>query len=235
MSRLPGIVSTSLTPVRVRLTGKGSEQGKGIVLDSSVSDSGNTPTWRIRPGLMVVLKTSTGRYVACDDVTGDQAVGASVTSLVDIATWNTKTLILSYKGGPSFTVTGTAADTVAQAIIDCNANSDFKANFVASNPTANKLKIATKEAGADVYFMLGAGTENDVGGAGVTFTAGSYGGSDPDVLVIDGEYVDVKDTNGVTVNAFAVGYGDGLYQLSSIRNSTQQGLAVMRRKGSEFR
>ncbi len=33
----------------------------------------------------------------------------------------------------------------------------------------------------------------------------------------------------------AVGYGNGLFQLTSVRNYTQQGLAVMRRKGAEFR
>lgn len=237
MSAIPGVVTQTLVRVQVRLTGFGAESGKPAVLDKTTTDSGATPTNWIRPGLVVVKLTSTGKYFAADAATGDRNASATTTSLVDISAWSTgnKTFKWKYKGGVEHTVTGTSGDAVANAVTDLNADENFNADLVAS-ASANKLVITARRAGRDEWFTITDGTLNDVGGAEATFADDTdHSGTDADYAVFDGDTADLKDATGTACDAMIVIFPRGEFKTDNLRSLTAEARAVLARNGSLFK
>src|SRR3990167_11354475 len=53
---------------------------RSIAIDSGNTDSGNTPASTLRPGNVLVLRASTGRFVEANDANGDRNTAPSITS-----------------------------------------------------------------------------------------------------------------------------------------------------------
>lgn len=243
--QLPGVQSQSLTPVLARLTGWGREESKAIVVSGCVRDSGSTPTHRIRAGAMLVKSTAgftdtttgvvvaAGEYVQADNAYGgDRNTQATVTTKLDISSWNTKTFIYSVNGITMPTITGVTADTAAQMVIDLNADENFNANLKA---TASGSKVVITSRRADTVFKVLDGTINDVGGAEATLSDNvEYTGTFADYVITD-EWIDLHDFNDSSISSTAQGFPVGCFVSSAIRNSTYEGRRNMERRGSEFR
>src|SRR5579859_1610578 len=184
---------------------KPQEQGPDIMIDSTATDGvgGHTPTFQIRPGTMVVLKTSTGTYFpAAQAGTGaDTNKPAVVTSTgTGDATWNSAVMTFVLKGGQSFTVTlGGATATAAAAATNLNANAIFAANFVATANGSNQLVVTTLQGGADEYFTVSCSATSMYGNT----TPNGGQGSDADYRITE-DFVYLQDENGNAINGLVM-------------------------------
>jgi len=239
--RIPGVKSIEKDPPLICKSEHNKHLAKSIVIDSSVRDSGSTPTTRIRPGATLGLVTSTGRYVEATSALADKKTKATTTSKIAIAAWNTgtKTFKWKYKGGKEETVSGATADTAAQMITSLNADANFRKDlFAEAGAVANTVKISANRAGPDEWFEITGGTVNSQGGvADDTFTSNTqYAGTNPDIVVLtDDQFVDLIDVNGTATHATARGQPSGDFNESNLRHLDAHAKHVLLQNGSFFR
>lgn len=208
-------------------------KGPTVVLDSGNSDSdgGHTPTYEFRAGNVVVLRTSTGRYVEANDTNGDRNTAASIETS-SFSTTSGGDVVLSYKGGQTISVTNsTGSGTVDNYVTDLNADATFASLFVADN-NGGELRIRTRGRGADEWFYVAAGTHDDLG-----FSEGEANavyGTDADYLVT-AEWSELQDEHGTAIHNTAATYEAAVFDESELINLTAEARAVLSRRGSTFR
>ena len=225
------LVTVSKDDRRVFLDGGDLAEGarEAVTLLSTNVDSGSSPTTLLRPG-NVLGKDSAGKYVEANDTNVVADTVASHTGTGAAFSTGSLTFIWQYKGGAAQTVTGAGGDdTLAEWVIKLNADADFAADLVASD-SGSQLKIASKRAGADEYFTIGAGTVNTEAGV----TAGSYGGGDGEYRVLT-DYVDMLDANAVASDQpGSPVVWRGYFDESNLINLTAVAKASLLRAGSKF-
>ena len=228
--QIPGITSQEQVRVQVRLTGFGADVAKAITVDSGNTDAGATPTNWIRPGAVLGLVTSTGRYVEANDSAGDRCTPATITSSGNTDTADGTVKLVGNHGTITVTIS-TGSGTEADVATDLNANAIFAAHYVATS-AAGEVTIASLNVGAEEWFYIHTDTTASVG-----FAEGpdnGVKGADADYVVCD-ETVDLKDRNGVACHAYAVGFVRGVFKESNLRQLTKEARAVLIRNGSIFK
>jgi hypothetical protein len=235
MPLLPGVFSATLTDTVIRKRPYPFLGSVAAQMNSTVTDSGSSPTTRLRKGNVIVYDTPSGTWFLANQVNdgahGDRCQPASVSSTgTGDGTWNSAVVTVSANGGPNITVTlGAATATAAAAVTDLNNNAEFKAIFIA-DVNSTFVRIRSKHAGADQYIAASC-TANSFFGAGVTMTAV---GTDAFYAVIETIYgVDMIDPmSGSATAAIADASCVGWYDTTALLNSTPESLAVLRRNGS---
>jgi hypothetical protein len=226
---LPGIYEQTLTPPRHRITDEALKRGSEVVLDSSNTDSGNTPTYRMRPGNVVVKRTSTGRYVEATDSNADTGTAPSITSSSH-SDANGEIKLVGNHGTISVT-TSTGTGTEANHVTDLNGDADFAAFYTASSG-GGELTIAANRAAADEWFYIHADTIATAGFA--EGPSNSNTGTDPDVRVLEDFSSDLQDLDGSAQHGTACTSLAGHYDESALINLTGQAREVLARRGSIF-
>lgn len=225
---LPGISTTTITPRKILLSEALTVNGEQIVLDSGNTDAGASPTHRMRPGNVVIKRTSTGRFVEANDANADGLTAPTITSTSHADATDVIALVGPW-GTISVTVT-TGTGTEAECATDLNANADFAAHYVASS-AGGELTITALEGGADQWFYMDATTHANYG-----FAEGVDNvvlGADPDVRVVT-EAGDLQDHEGTAQHAPAVNLMRGHFDQSQLINLTGVALEVLARRGSVF-
>src|SRR4029077_18221794 len=122
-----------------------------VVIDMAVQDPGSMPTWRIRPGNVIVPNSALKRFVLATDPAGDRNGPAIVLALAPAdATWQGSTITVAIKGGAPIPVVLQAATNTNQAAVnDLNNNPVFAANCLA-DIAGNVLRIQSRLGGGDV-------------------------------------------------------------------------------------
>lgn len=229
MSRIPGNIAVSHNARVVRLSEHGTALDTSAVIDSSNTDAGSTPTTRMRPGNVLVKRTSTGRYIEANDSNGDRNAPASVSASETADTdWQNAVITVTVDGGVSFSVTlGAADDTDAEVVAALNGNAVFAANCKA-DVSGGVVRIRTLEAGAHKHLTVSADLATAFGSAG---TSGN--GTDAD-YVVQLPYVDLEDENGTATHAEARVARVGHFDESQLINLTAEARATLSRRGSFF-
>lgn len=225
---LPGVTSAQRAPRKFLLSDALKVHGPEIILDSGNTDSGSTPTHYLRPGNVVILRTSTGRYVEANDSNADTGTAPSITS-TNHGDATADIVIVGNHGTITVTVS-TGTGTEANCATDLNADSQFAAFYTASSGDG-ELTITANRAAADEWFYIGAGTSDTYGfSEGVDYVST---GSDPDVRVV--EFAgDLQDEDGNAQHAPAVNLVRGHFDESQLINLTGQAKEVLVRRGSIF-
>lgn len=226
---LPGIYSQTLTPPRHRITDEALKRGSEVVLDSGNTDSGNTPTYRMRPGNVVCLRTSTGRYVEANDANADTGTAPSITTSSH-SDGNGDIVIVGNHGTISVT-TSTGSGTEANNATDLNADGQFAAFYTASSADG-ELTITANRAAADEWFYIDSTTM-----ATASFAEGVDNvskGADPDIRVLEDFGSDLQDLDGTAQHGTAPTSLAGHYDESALINLTGQAREVLARRGSIF-
>lgn len=222
---------TTLPAATHRLTQRGVEKDAPVTLDSTNTDSGSTPASRFRAGNVVILRTSTLRYVEANDTNADSMAAATVRSAeAPDADWQSATITVSADGQAVIIVTlGATDDTVAEVVTALNADAIFAANFIAADAGAgDEVDITALEGGAGKFILVESSLATAFGAAGTTGI-----GTDPDVRVME-EVVDLVDRDNVAINESGVASFVGDYDESVLINLTDEAKAVLLRRGASF-
>ncbi len=225
---VPHVTSTTIARRRVFVDMSVEPEHTSIVLDSSNSDAGSTPTHRFREGNVVVRRASTGRYVEANDANGDRntSPAKSTTTHVD---GNGVIKLVGNHGTISVT-TSTGSGTEANNATDLNANAAFAAHYVASS-AAGELTITARGSGKGEWFYIHTDTM-----ATAPFTEGEdngVAGEDADYLVVT-EQADLKDEEGTAIHADARAARRGFFDASNLTNLTAEARSVLAARGSRF-
>jgi hypothetical protein len=224
---LPGLVSTTITPRKILISEALSVFGEQIVMDSGNTDASASPTHRLRPGNVLILRTSTGRYVEANDTNADAKTAPTAHSTTTHVDGNGVIAVMGNHGLISVTTT-TGAGTEANNATDLNADAAFAAHYIASS-AAGELIITARRGGADEWMYIDSTTM-----ATAPFTEGVAGvtvGADPDVRVVT-EAGDLQDHDGTAQHAPAVNLMRGHFDQSQLINLTGAALEVLVRRGS---
>lgn len=225
---LPGLQTTTITPRKITLDDSLSVFGGEVVLDSSNADSGATPTHRLRPGNVVVLRTSTGRYVEANDTNADTGTAPAITT-GGHTDGNGVIKLVGNHGTISVTTT-TGTGTEANNATDLNADSSFAAFYTASS-AGGELTITANRAAADEWFYMHSDTM-----ATAVFAEGIDNvskGADPDVRVVYAAG-DLQDSDGTAQHNTCANLVRGYFDESQLINLTGQAKEVLARRGSIF-
>lgn len=210
--------------------------GTDVLIKSSVTDSGNSAmrTTILRPGFVVVKKTSDGLYYAAtfSGSNGDRSAAASVSSATGITTsWASTTQTFVVNGGASIAVTLAGSDdTNAEVVTALNASALFHAAGLIADVSASAVRVRTTEGGAHKSFVW-TSSYADTFGTGVASAEGF--GTDADYRVIE-DYVDMVDESGSVADSLAKTSMAGFYDESQLINLSGDARAVLTRRGSIF-
>jgi len=229
MPRIPGNVSVTLTPLKIRLSDLGVEADASAILESANTDANNTPTWRFREGNVVVKRTSTGQYVEANDSNGDRNTQAYVLSIEDVdSDWASSTITVKVNG---FQITAVALastdDTAAEVAAALNADTDFAAHCNAE-VSGSKVNIETLHGGADMHIEV---TSDLATAFGTTLNKGY--GTDADYRVTL-QAVDLKDESDTAIAGHVRTARIGHFDESNLINLTAEARVVLSRRGSIF-
>lgn len=235
----PGFISSRLDDVALLLRPDGARRGQNATLTSGMTSSTASPTSRIPPGMVIVKRTSTGKFLPATDANGDRNSAAVVTSLIaGGATTASKTISLYVKGRLIVTVTlGAGDDTTSEIVTALNANATFAAYAVASGADGSPLVVTSLEKGSDVVMKL---TSNLTTLFGANGTDAS--GADADYRIVK-SYADMLDAFGSAQEPSVETWIAGVFSASAIAaavdgsgNSTLTGeaKAVLTRLGCKF-
>lgn len=204
----PGYLSSTIPPRTFTRMPQPWVPGGPVTVDSA-EVSTLTPTWKIPAGTVVVLRTSTGRYVMAGHASGDRNTPAIVTaSETADADWQSATITFEYTGkkglgATTITVTlGAADDTDAEVVTALNANKAFQAAGLYAYASGSLVNIRTP-AGKGHYLKVTSSLSTAFGASG---TAASGANADYRVLA---SYVDLQDRMGSAV------HGDGATVLAA--------------------
>lgn len=225
---IPHVTSTTISRRRVLIDGSIAPEHTSIVLDSTNTDAGSTPTHRFREGNVVVRRASTGRYVEANDAVGDRNTAPAITT-VGQADGNGVIKLVGNHGTISVT-TATGAGTEANNATDLNANAAFAAHYVASS-AGGELTITARGTGKREWFYIHSDTMATAG-----FAEGednSVAGEDADYLVTTSQE-DLKDEEGTAIHADARATRRGFFDASNLTNLTAEARAVLAARGSRF-
>lgn len=233
---LPGFVTSSRAGRRVRVTDHPKVLGPDVVVKSDQTDAGSTRTSLLRPAYCLVKVTSTGKYVAADDSTGDRNAAASVTALITNPGGGAWDGTLTIKG-PFAPTTGVAV-TLSADNTDAAVVTKINAAFAALDPelgsviasvVSNRVVVTTRGRGAGQWLNVSHGTVATGWGTAAVGTTGV--GTDADYVVSE-DYVDLLDGNAAAVDGFASTTRAGHYDAANLLRATGEALVVLARRGS---
>lgn len=237
-SLLPGTITESdFSDAVIHIDETDFLAGPEVVLKSTVTDAGATPTSTIRKGNVIVKKTSDGLYYADDGTTNaagaDRNTQASVTALITAdATFDSKVISVFVDGValPPITL-GSGDDTDAEVAVALNANAIFAANCVAS-VVASRVVIKTLRSGRLTSLKVSSNLTTAFGANGTT----SHG-TDADYLVTE-EEVSTLDITGAAVNTPVKTSRKAYYKESALCSSngaiSDEAKTVLFRNGARF-
>lgn len=233
---LPAYESQTLAGRRVLKDLIGAEIGESVIGQNDNADSGSTPTHRLRPGNVLVLRTSTGEYVEANDSNGDRSEPPSVSSAEAADTDWDGTTITTYLNGTlvSTVVLAGTDDTTAEVVTALN--TDYAAKnlpIIATGTNGNPVVVKAHAGGAGVSLRLESTLATAFATAG---GAGSYAedvGADADYLV-SRDFADHKDGDGVAQSPVIPTYRKGHFIEADLINLTADAKAVLSRRGSTF-
>lgn len=231
---LPALVATTLADRRILLDDIGRREGADITLDSTNTDAGSVPTFRMRPGNVVVREAASGRYREANDALGDRNTPAAVTALVTGAVAHQLAVItLSVDGGPAFAVTlGAADDTDAEIAAALNANARFAGECIA-DVVAARVRIRTINAGSGKTLEVSDDVAAPDSLFGAAATPSRAFGADADYRVT-ADFADLEDENGAAIDAPVKNFFAGHFDESNLINLTAEARAVLSRRGAHF-
>ena len=230
MSTLPGTAVRTETSRAILLSEVGAKKHSDVTIDSGQSDSGSTPTSRIREGRVVVLRTSTGRYVFADDANGDRCTPPVVTAAEAAdGDWASTTITLKRNGATVVTVTLGAGDNTTNLVVTAlNANAAFRANAIAS-ASSGRVVVTGLVGGAGESIEIVASLATAFGTAGTA----SDSGEDADYAVTT-QATTLLDPLGVAAHALAPALAAGNFDESELLSLTGEAKVVLSRRGSIF-
>jgi len=227
----PGLgVTVRKNNPKFRMSLWGAELDEHVIIDSTVVDTTQTPTSKIRPGTVVGKDTATGRYhEAADTANVTQATAASVTSAeAPDGDWTGITHTFEI-GSIKFLVTTSSPDsTVGAQVTALNADPTFLQYFLASN-SGGSLKVAALVPGAGTRIKV----SSDLATAWPTDGTEQAYGADAEYRICLQE-VRTADINGTAQNAGAPAARVGHFDESELIGLTAEAKAVMQRNGSIF-
>ena len=199
-----------------------------VTLDATNADSGATPTYRLRPGNVLLLDISEGNYREATDATADVSSAAAITTSSH-SDGNGAIVIVGNHGTISVT-TATGSGTEANNVTDLNADAEFAAHYVATSG-AGELTITSLATGAGEYFYMDSSTM-----ATASFAEGTANGvhgitGDYRVLL---EHTDMQDEDGTATDADAEVAWTGHFDESQLINLTPEARGVFLARGAHF-
>lgn len=233
---LPNFTTTTLSGRRVLVDDSIGPQTKCVTSDSGNADSGSTPTTRMRPGNVLVKRTSTGRYVEANDSNGDRSTPPSVSSAEAADTdWDGTTITVYLNGTLVATVVLAGSDDSTSEVVTALNTAFAAANLpiVASGLNAAVLVVKAHPGGGNVSLRVESTLATAFATAG---GAGSYAedvGLDAD-YVVTLEYADQVNDDGTAIHADVLVAQRGYFDASNLINLTADAKAVLRRRGSRF-
>lgn len=234
---IPQVQSLSVPGREVLIDSTDAQPGLTVIIDGSVvTDAGSSPVSLLRPGLVICKKAANSKYYLSTDLTNAtvSAQGTVSSGAAIGAGAISKTFIWQYKGGLSQTVTTGGSDNTAALVATAlNGNANFAADLIASN-AGSTLIITTKRAGADEWFIIGAGTLNNQDGGNLTFTSGANViGANGEYYVLS-EYVQLTDIKGAAADGIASTWRKGRFRTAQLIGLTADAQFVLRARGSVF-
>ncbi len=234
---IPGLVSFSRPARRVRVSNYPYEPAEEVVIQSDQVDSGNSAfrTTYLRPGCVLVKRSSTGEYVLATDSNADNQAAASVATLITNPSsggWDGNVVITGHWGTLTVALSGSNTDAaVAAAIIAAAAaeNPESKAPITAAD-TTGEVTIYNTDKGAGTWLHVVHSTVTTMFGA----TGAGAIGTDPEVLVTE-DYVDMLTGSGTAADAASGPVTRaGHYDAANLIGLTAETAAVLLKRGSRL-
>jgi hypothetical protein len=232
---LPGPISRTLTSRRHVINTQGMEYGSDVVSDSGNVDSGSSPTTLLRPGNVLVLRTSTGRYVEANDANGDRSTRAAVVSAeTPDADWASDTFTFYLNGALVATVASGAADDTPAEIVTA-----FNAGFAAANAPlfastgGTTVTVSVQEGGAHNNLRIESTLVTAYGTAGGAGSFSEASGTDADYRVTD-DFADQLDSAGAAGHVPVRNLVRAFFDSSELINLTADAQGVLTRRGARF-
>ena len=227
---VPGLTTSAKSYPRHRRTDEGLVLVPDVVLDSSNTDSGSSPTSLFRPGNVIVKQASTGRFLEANDASGDANEPASVSaSETADADWAGKTFTFTVDGGPSFTLTaGGSDDSDAEIVTLFNASGLFQAAGLVADESGSRVRVRTTSAGAHKTLKIESNLATAYGASGTEDS-----GADAEFLVCE-SHAKLTDENGTAAHCDVAASWAGDYVEANLINLTAAAKAVLIRRGSRI-
>lgn len=204
---------------------------KSITIKSTVTDATNSAmrTTILRPGLVLVKKTSDGLYYLSTDAAADRATAPSIVSAGHADSDNATFKLVGNHGTITVSIT-TNAGAEADWVTDLNADTAFKAHYVASVSGTDVL-VTARAAGEQEWFYVHTDTT-----AGAAFPEGETNaaqGTNADYVILD-DYVDMLDESATASDATTSALQAGNFFTTNLLLLTPEAKATLAQRGSIF-
>lgn len=234
---LPGLVNFPRPSRRVRVSNFPHQPCEEVVIQSDQVDSGNSSfrTTFLRPGCVLVKRTSTGEFVLGTDSDADNQAAASVATLITnpgSGGWDGDVVITGHWGTLTVALSGKNTDAaVAAAIIAAAAALDPESQApITAADTTGEVTIYNIDKGAGTWLHVVHSTVSTMFGA----TGAGAIGTDPEVVVTE-DYVDMLNGAGTAVAQTSKGVTRaGHYDAANLIGLTAEAAAVLLKNGSRF-
>lgn len=232
---VPGLVTSTRTPRRFLIDEyPAPEPGGTVVIDSGNTDAGNTPTSLFSEGNVIVLRTSTGRFVEANDSNGDVFTPPVVSSAEAADTdWDGTTLTFYLNGDLVATVVLAGSDDSTSEVVTA-LETAFLADqipLVASGLDAAVLVVTAHVLGSLRVESTLATAFATAGGAGSYAEDNS---TDPLFLVTRQPVLLLTADGTAAAHKMCDTCWKGHFSLAGLTNLTAAARAVLERRGSRF-
>lgn len=224
---LPNFQSTTFTDRHILESVVGLELAPQTLIDgTNSSDATNTPTWRVRPGMVLGLDISAGLWLNADHASVDVSAPASISS--SSHTDGNGVIKLVGPGGTISVTTTTGTGTEANNATDLNADANFAAHYIATSG-GGELTITAIDPFADFYVH----SDTMATAAFAEGIANKVQGVPGDYRVV-ADFVDLQDVDGNAVNGPVRAYARGHFDESNLINLTPDAKLVLSKRGSRW-
>ena len=229
MASAPGVYKRELEDRRYILTEQGLVRGRAVVLDRETR-SPLPPDYWIEPGMVIVRRKASGRFVHASHPDGERNQPASVSSFQPAdAAWANTAITVSLARGLGFAVLLDANAVDNAAVLDqLNQSQVFAAHFLADQDSNGLVRIRSRGSGAGRHLHVQSALAAAFGPDGV---AGH--GIDADYRLVDA-YADVRELGGGRIHALAPTVLAGHFDESQLLHLTSEARVVLSRRGSIF-
>lgn len=231
MATLPGIYTQEFEHRRYLVDHQALVRGKDVVLDERATSS-LPPPYRILPGTAIVRARGADRYVEATSVLGDRNQPASVVALqaADPA-WAGSQVTVSHAHGLGFLVAlGAQAIDNPSVVAALNQDPAFQLRYLADEDPSGRVRIRTRDAGAQAYLHVQASLQAAFGADGA-----SGSGADADYRVTDAVAELVEIPGGRRTPASVATLFAGHFVEPALLHLTPEARVVLTRRGSVFR
>jgi hypothetical protein len=220
--------STTVTQPNFLRTDGLNVRGEVAIVDSTVTDSGASPTSSIRAG-NVIKKVSGGQFVQANSATAALTTAAAITSSSHTDDASNAIVIVGPRGTVSVTMS-TGSGTETQNAVDLNADPQFAAFYTAS-AAASELTITANVIRDGEWLYVDATTHANFGFAeGVANEVKAVG---PDYRVVR-QTTSLLDGVGTAVDTSMPTLLAGHFDLSELINCTGEAQEILATRGSKF-